>query len=58
MPEFKPGQVVQHKLQKEWVFVLFPAEGGKVEFPQYICRTKKFEIVTFYAFELEVASRP
>lgn len=57
MPKFKQGQVVQHKLQKEWVFVLSPVGDDEAEFPQYVCRTKKFKAVTFFAFELEAASR-
>ncbi len=53
---FKPGQIVQHILQKEWVLILCPKKVPGSGPIQFTCRTKKFEMVDFYKFELEPAS--
>lgn len=54
--KFVPGQIVQHILQKEWVLILFPKKVPGSGSAQFTCRTKKFEMVDFYAFELEPSS--
>lgn len=45
--EFKSGEIVEHKLSREWVMIL----SKEKEF--YKCRTKSFEIILFSDFELE-----
>ena len=47
--EFNPGEIVEHKLSREWVMVLSYNSKDKV----YTCRTKSFEMVTFQDFELQ-----
>lgn len=54
--KFIAGQVVQHILQKEWVLILFPKKIPGSGPAQFTCRTKKFEMLDFYAFELEPTS--
>ncbi len=50
-----PGNIVQHKLQKEWMLVLslgnIPGSANVIK-----CRTKKLDVVEFYSFELEPIS--
>ena len=46
---FTEGQVVEHCLTKEWVMVLSYDKPKRV----YTCRTKKFEKVDFFDFELK-----
>lgn len=46
--EFDPGEIVEHKLSREWVMVL--EYDSKEEI--YLCRTKSFEEVKFKSFEL------
>ena len=41
------GQKVEHKLTKDWLLVL------KVGNEQILCRTKDFQEIWFYDFELE-----
>lgn len=55
-PKFTAGQVVQHILQKEWVLILFPKKVPGSGPAQFTCRTKKFEVLDFYTFELEPTS--
>lgn len=55
--KFVPGQIVQHILQKEWVLILFSKEVPDSGPAQFTCRTKKFERLDFYAFELESTSQ-
>lgn len=51
--EYNPGEVVEHKLSREWVMVLSYSSKDKV----YSCRTKSFEEVKFFDFELQEKSR-
>ena len=47
--EFEKGEVVEHRLSREWVMVLsYNSKDGV-----YLCRTKSFEERTFYEFELQ-----
>lgn len=41
------GKKMEHKLSKDWVLVL------KIEGNEVICRTKLFELVRFFDFELQ-----
>jgi hypothetical protein len=47
--EFKQGEIVEHKLTKEWLMVLFFDEKKST----YTCRTKGFEEIVIYSFELQ-----
>ena len=47
---YKVGEIVQHKLKDEWLFVV-GFEDGKI-----LCRTKQLDIKSFHNFELEKAS--
>lgn len=47
--EFDPGEIVEHKLSREWVMVL--EYNSKEDF--YLCRTKSFEEKKFKSFELQ-----
>ena len=47
--EFEKGEVVEHKLSREWVMILNYDASKKV----YNCRTKAFEEVRFFDFELQ-----
>jgi len=47
--EFDPGEIVEHKLSREWVMILSYSPKEKA----YSCRTKSFEMVIFYDFELQ-----
>jgi len=47
--EFEPGEIVEHKLSKEWVMVISYKDKDKT----YSCRTKSFEVRDFYSFELQ-----
>ncbi len=44
----KPGDIVEHILDKEWLLVL-EIDGDKI-----VCRTKSFEKIEFYSFELRL----
>jgi len=47
-----PGEVVQHRLQKEWLMVLTGNEiPGSAKLVK--CRTKQLEVKEFFSFELE-----
>lgn len=41
------GDKVEHKLSKDWLLVL------KINETEVVCRTKSFDIVTFFDFELQ-----
>ena len=45
------GQKVEHKLSKDWVMIL------EIEDDCAMCRTKDFDIVSFYLFELQEIKR-
>ena len=45
--EFKPGDIVEHKINGEYLMVL---KKGK---EQYLCRTKDMREVWFFDFELK-----
>ena len=46
----KPGDILQHKLSKDWVMFI----GLKLDAVTKIyCRTKSLDIKDFYDFELE-----
>lgn len=45
-----PGEIVQHKLQKEWIMVLSHHKPSNI----IRCRTKKLEVIECYPFELEL----
>ena len=47
MGKFKKGDIVEHKLNKEWLMVL-EVRGADIE-----CRTKSLEVRTFQEFELK-----
>lgn len=51
--EFNPGEIVEHKLSKEWVMVLSYDSKSK----KYLCRTKSFEEVYFFNFEVQKRAR-
>lgn len=63
MLDFKiisPGDIVQHRINKEWVMVLYfkyahlETFDKKEAAPDRIaCRTKSFDVIQFYPFELE-----
>jgi hypothetical protein len=42
----KPGDIVEHKLDKEWVLVV------EINNEFIRCRTKSFDIIDFFDFEL------
>ena len=44
--EYKPGEIVEHKLNKEWLLVIEELKDTVK------CRTKDFHIVEFFKFEL------
>lgn len=46
--EFEPGEIVEHKLSREWVMILSYDSKNDA----YSCRTKSFEEVHFKSFEL------
>lgn len=46
-PKFEEGQIVEHRLSKEWVMVLEESSSGV-----YLCRTKSFDKIEFFKFEL------
>lgn len=46
-PKFEEGQIVEHRLSREWVMVL-----EEVKKNVYLCRTKSFDKVEFFSFEL------
>ena len=51
--QLKPGDIVEHKLNKDWLMVLDPIN----DIPHEIwCRTKSFNKVIFYDFELQPQS--
>ena len=45
--KLKKGDIVEHRLSKDWVLVLSVLENAVV------CRTKAFEQITFQDFELQ-----
>jgi len=47
MNDVKPGDILEHKLNKEWVMVL-EVKGEKI-----ICRTKNLTTIEFESFELK-----
>ena len=47
----KVGDKVEHKLSKDWLLVL------KVDGDEITCRTKSFDIVKFFEFELQVINK-
>ncbi len=47
MERFTEGQIVEHKLNKEWMMVI-KYQGKKV-----ICRTKSLDLVEIEEFELK-----
>lgn len=47
----KVGDKVEHKLSKDWLLVL------KVDGDEITCRTKSFDIVKFFEFELQDIKR-
>lgn len=49
---FEKGEVVEHRLNKEWLMILEKVSGD-----QYLCRTKSFEEKTFNSFELTERKR-
>lgn len=46
--EFDKGEIVEHKLSKEWVMVLSYDSKENT----YLCRTKSFDEVKFNDYEL------
>lgn len=46
--EFDQGEIVEHKLSREWLMVLKYHPNERT----YTCRTKSFEELSFYDFEL------
>lgn len=47
--EYNPGEIIEHKLSKEWVMVLNYNAKERV----YTCRTKSFDEKQFHDFELQ-----
>lgn len=47
MEQFSIGEKVQHKLTKDWFMVL------RVEKDKYICRSKEYQEIALYNFEIE-----
>lgn len=41
------GDVVEHKLNREWLLVIDISDDT------FLCRTKKFELISFFNFELQ-----
>lgn len=50
-----PGDIIQHKLQREWLMAISPIRIEGCE--GILCRTKKFKLVELYIFELEPAEK-
>ncbi len=49
--QLQPGDIVEHKLNKDWLMVLDCSTGNDI-----LCRTKSFQTVNFYDFELQPQS--
>ena len=47
----KVGDKVEHKLSKDWLLVL------KVDGDEITCRTKSFDIIKFFEFELQAINK-
>ncbi len=49
----KEGDILQHKLSKDWVMVLEIKVNINPDIVKIYCRTKSLDIKDFYDFELE-----
>lgn len=47
--EFVEGEIVEHKLNKEWLMIINVKPGEDV----VTCRSKNFQIIDFYEYELK-----
>jgi hypothetical protein len=54
LTQLKPGDIVEHKLSKDWLMVLNISSNSAHAL--VTCRTKSLDIKEFYDFELQPQS--